>query len=168
MSGACHRSLYSYQMRTALALASRTRISPSPSFRSACSGATIEIGFLGSQRARECPSPGTSAACPGSVARADRRADRAHGDGAPPAAPTAHLDLVLLTIGANDIYFSGLIANVIVEPGTERTLFSRGGIIASVEDAQKVLDRDLPGEFRQAACRAQAARRRQSLPRSFT
>jgi hypothetical protein len=57
------------------------------------------------------------------------------------------LDLVLLTIGANDILFSGLIANVIVEPGTERSLLSRGGILASVEDAQKVLDRDLPGNF---------------------
>ena len=54
---------------------------------------------------------------------------------------------MLLTIGANDILFSGLIANVIIEPGTERNLLSRGGIIASVEDAQKVLDRELPGNF---------------------
>ena len=57
------------------------------------------------------------------------------------------LDLVLLTIGANDILFSGLIANIIIEPGTERTLLRRGGIIASVEDAQRVLERELPGNF---------------------
>jgi hypothetical protein len=60
------------------------------------------------------------------------------------------LDLVLLTIGANDIFFSGLIANVMIEAGTERSLLHRHGIIASVEDAQKVLDRELPGNFAKA------------------
>lgn len=146
MSGACHRSLYSYQMRTALALAVENPHLAVTYIPLGCSGATIDLGFLGALRARECPSPGTSAACPGSVrpqvaeltelmATARRqRADR-------------NLDLVLLTIGANDVYFSGLIANVIVEPGTERNLLSRGGILASVEDAQKVLDRELPGNF---------------------
>jgi lysophospholipase L1-like esterase len=64
--------------------------------------------------------------------------------------PGRSLDLVLLTIGANDVYFSGLIANVIVEPGTERNLLRRGGILASVEDAQKVLERELPGNFAKA------------------
>jgi hypothetical protein len=60
------------------------------------------------------------------------------------------LDLVLLTIGANDILFSGLVANIIVESGTERGMLRRGGILASVEDAQKVLDRELPGNFAKA------------------
>jgi len=60
------------------------------------------------------------------------------------------LDLVLLTIGANDIFFSGLIANVMIQAGAERSLLYRGGIIASVEDAQKVLDRELPGNFARA------------------
>src|SRR5437764_11471417 len=60
------------------------------------------------------------------------------------------LDLVLLTIGANDIFFSGLIANVMIEPGSERSLLHRHGIIASVDDAQKVLDRELPGNFAKA------------------
>ena len=54
---------------------------------------------------------------------------------------------MLLTIGANDIHFSGLIANVIVEAATERTLLRRGGVIASVDDAQRVLDGDLPDNF---------------------
>ena len=44
----------------------------------------------------------------------------------------SQLDLVLLTIGANDIQFSGLIANVIVEAPTERALLRRGGALASV------------------------------------
>jgi hypothetical protein len=149
LSGPCHRSLYSYQIRTALALAvdnPRVAVTFIPL---GCSGATFNAGFLNSQRARECPSPGTVAACSGAVraqiaeltellaAARGHQADRS-------------LDLVLLTIGANDIFFSGLIANVMIEAGTERSLLSRGGIIASVEDAQRVLDRELPGNFAKA------------------
>jgi hypothetical protein len=146
MSGACHRSLYGYQMRIALALAVENPHLAVTFIPLGCSGATITIGFLDGQRARECPSPGTGAACPGSIrgqlaelkeimTTAQRqRADR-------------NLDLVLLTIGANDIHFSGLIANVIIEPGSERSLLTRGGVIASVQDAQKVLERELPGNF---------------------
>jgi hypothetical protein len=149
LSGPCHRSLYSYQMRTALALAVENPHIAVTFIPLGCSGATISAGFLGSQRARECPSPGSGAACSGTVraqiaeltdllAAAHRqRSDR-------------NLDLVLLTIGANDILFSGLIANVIVEPGTERNLLYRGGIIATVEDAEKVLERELPGNFAKA------------------
>ncbi len=127
MSGACHRSLYSYQIRAALALAVENRHIAVTFIPLGCTGATINSGFLDSQRASECPVPGTSAACSGTVraqiaalkdlmALARRhRAERS-------------LDLVLLTIGANDILFSRLIANVIVEPGTERNLLRRAGI----------------------------------------
>jgi lysophospholipase L1-like esterase len=146
MSGACHRSLYSYQMRTALALAVETPHLAVTFIPLGCSGATISTGFLDKQRARECPSTGSNSACPGTVRAQiaelkDILAIARHHD--------AHrsLDLVLLTIGANDILFSGLIADVIIEPGTERSLFRRGGILASVEDAHKVLDRDLPANF---------------------
>ncbi len=146
MSGACHRSLYGYQMRTALALAVESPHLAVTFLPLGCSGATINVGLLGRQRARECPDPGGNASCPGSspaqiaelkelmaLARRQR--------------PDRKLDLVLLTIGANDIYFSGLIANVIVEATAERGLLNRGGIIADVEDAQKVLERELPGNF---------------------
>ena len=146
LSGPCHRSLYSYQMRTALALAVENPHLAITFIPLACSGATINIGFLGNQRARECPSPGMNVSCPGgsqaqlaeltaimAVARREQ--------------PARELDLVLLTIGANDIHFSGLIANVIVEAPTERALLRRGGALASVEDAQAVLDGDLPGNF---------------------
>ena len=67
MSGACHRSLYSYQMRTALALAVENPHLAVTFIPLGCSGATINIGFLDSQRARECPSPGTGAACSGTA-----------------------------------------------------------------------------------------------------
>jgi hypothetical protein len=42
------------------------------------------------------------------------------------------------------------IANVMIEPGNESSLLHRHGVIASVEDAQKVLDRELPGNFAKA------------------
>ena len=147
LSGPCHRSLYSYQMRTALALAVENSHLAVTFIPLGCSGATINAGFLGNQRARECP--GVGLACSGTVrsqiseltellATARRQqADRS-------------LDLVLLTIGANDILFSGLIANVMIEPGTERSLLSSGGIIASVEEAQTILGRELPGNFAKA------------------
>jgi hypothetical protein len=61
--------------------------------------------------------------------------------------PNRELDLVLLTIGANDINFSGLVANIIVEAATERSILRRGGAITTVEEAQQVLERELPGNF---------------------
>jgi lysophospholipase L1-like esterase len=149
LSGPCHRSLYSYQMRTAIALAIENTHVAVTFLPLGCTGATINAGFLGNQGARECPSPGTLAACSGTVraqiaeltellaASRRQQADRS-------------LDLVLLTIGANDILFSGLVANLMIEPGTERSLLSRGGIIASVDEAQTILERELPGNFAKA------------------
>jgi hypothetical protein len=145
-SGPCHRSLYGYQMRSALGLAVENGHIAVTFLPLGCSGARIDAGFLSSQRISECPSPGTNAACPGSspaqldelkelMAKAHRRqADR-------------NIDLVLLTIGANDILFSGLVANVIIESTTDRILLGRGGAIATVEDSQKILDNDLPANF---------------------
>ncbi|HEY6254230.1 MAG TPA: hypothetical protein VIY51_00380 [Xanthobacteraceae bacterium] len=145
-SGPCHRSLYGYQLRSALGLAVENSHIAVTFLPLGCTGAKIDAGFLGSQRISECPSPGTSAACPGSspaqidelkelMAKARRRA------------PERSLDLVLLTIGANDILFSGLIANVIIESTTDRLLIGRGGAIASIEDSQKILESDLPANF---------------------
>ena len=64
-SGPCHRSLYSYQTRTALAVAIESPHLAVTYLPLACSGATIDKGMLGTQRISECPSPGTNAACPG-------------------------------------------------------------------------------------------------------
>src|SRR5436190_34497 len=65
LSGPCHRSLYSYQMRTALALAVENSHLAVTFIPLGCSGATINAGFLGNQRARECP--GVGLACSGTV-----------------------------------------------------------------------------------------------------
>ena len=145
-SAACHRSLYSYQLRTALALAIETPHVAVTFIPLACSGATIPNGFLGSQGISECPRPGTNSSCPGSVRAQIRQLTdllaKARSQNA-----TRHLDLVLLTIGANDIQFSSLVGNVIIDATTERTLFGRGGHITSVADSQAILTRNLPGDF---------------------
>ena len=146
LNSACHRSLYSYQTRTALALAVQYPHIAVTYLPLACTGATIADGLFGSQRARECLPTKSANTCSGSVngqltelreavAAAQRRQ------------PDRRLDLVLLSIGANDIYFSGLVADVIVDTQTERALFRRGGLMASVEDARAALARDLPQGF---------------------
>jgi len=58
--------------------------------------------------------------------------------------PLRSLDMVLLTVGANDVNFAGVVANVIVDGTTERVLLRQGGSIASAQDTQKLLDGDLP------------------------
>ena len=146
LNSACHRSLYSYQTRTALALAVQYPHIAVTYLPLACTGATIADGLFGSQRARECLPTKSANTCSGSVngqltelreavAAAKRRQ------------PDRMLDLVLLSIGANDIYFSGLVADVIVDTQTERALFRRGGLMASVDDARAALTRDLPQGF---------------------
>ncbi|MCP3477202.1 hypothetical protein NLM33_44390 [Bradyrhizobium sp. CCGUVB1N3] len=144
-NAACHRSLYSYQSRTALALAVRYPHIAVTYLPLACTGASISDGLLGSQRARECP-PGKSGTCQTSVnaqvaelrealtAAKKRQSDR-------------KLDLVLLSIGANDVYFSGLVADVIVDTATERALFTRSGVMAGVDDSRDALARELPRNF---------------------
>jgi hypothetical protein len=146
LNSACHRSLYSYQTRTALALAVQYPHIAVTYLPLACTGATIPDGLFGSQRARECPPSKSSSPCQGTVngqlaelrdavaAAKRRQADR-------------KLDLLLLSVGANDIYFSGLVADVIVDTVTERALFRRSGVIASVDDSRAALARDLPQSF---------------------
>jgi lysophospholipase L1-like esterase len=145
-NAACHRSLYSYQARTALALAVYHPHVAVTFLPLACSGATIERGLLGTQRARECLITRNSVNCQGTVnaqvaelretlaAVTRRQKDR-------------QLDLIFLSVGANDIDFSGLVADVIVEKATERSLFYRGGVLGSVDASRAALTRNLPQDF---------------------
>jgi hypothetical protein len=144
---ACHRSLYSYQTRAALALAVEYPHIAVTYLPLACTGATIADGLFGGQRARECPPGKSITTCQLGVdgqlselrdaltAAKRREADR-------------KLDLILLSIGANDIYFSGLVADVIVDTTTERALFRRSGVMATVDESRDALRRDLPQSFR--------------------
>jgi hypothetical protein len=146
-SGPCHRSLYSYQTRTALELAVQYPHLAVTFIPLACSGATIDIGFLGTLRILECPIPGTTFACARTVraqvqdlAELMATARREN--------PYRAIDLVLLTLGANDVLFSYLMANIIIEPGTiERLLLTKAGKIVEFEESQRILDRELPGDF---------------------
>jgi hypothetical protein len=148
MNPACHRSLYSYQIRTALALAIEQPHLAVTFLPLACTGATIAAGLFGTQAADDCPWVVGVDNCSGTapaqfdelkaLMTAARRQDAKRS-----------LDMVLLTIGANDVNFAGLVANVIVDATTERLLLRQGGSIASLQDSQKSLDQDLPDEFAQ-------------------
>ncbi len=145
-NSACHRSLYSYQTRTALALAVRYPHIAVTYLPLACTGATIPDGLFGSQRARECPPTKSAGNCRGTV-NAQLSELRAALAAAKKRQPDRKLDLILLSIGANDINFSGLVADVIVDAPTERVLFRRTGLIGSVDDSREALARDLPQSF---------------------
>src|ERR1700694_2732509 len=108
-NSACHRSLYSYQNRTALALTVQYPHTAVPSLPLACTGATIPDGLFGSQRARECPPTKSASSCLGTV-NAQLAELREAVTAAKRRQPDRKLDLILLSIGANDINFSGLVA----------------------------------------------------------
>ena len=145
MNAACHRSLYSYQMRAALALAVETPHASVTMVPLACTGATIEVGLFGSQRARELTC-GPDTDCPGTmpaqIAELQTLLARARRSNA-----GRQLDLLFLTVGANDISFSGLVADVIIERRAERAMFSRTGIITPIETADAEVTQVLPREF---------------------
>ena len=145
-NSACHRSLYSYQTRTALALAVQYRHIAVTYLPLACTGATIPDGLFGSQRARECPPTKSTSSCLGTV-NAQLAELREAVTAAKRRQPERKLDLILLSIGANDINFSGLVADVIVDTPTERVLFRRTGVMGSVDDSRAALVRDLPQSF---------------------
>ena len=146
LSSPCHRSLYSYQTRAALALAVQYPHIAVTYLPLACSGATIAEGLLGKQQAKECLTTKTATNCQGSV-NAQMTELREAMAAAKKRQPARKLDLVLLSIGANDIGFSNLVADVIVDNATERALFKRGGILGSVEESRGALTRDLPAGF---------------------
>jgi hypothetical protein len=141
----CHRSLYSYQTRTALALAVQYPHIAVTYLPLACTGATIPDGLFGTQRGRECP-PTKSATCQGTV-NAQLAELRDAVTAAKKRQPDRKLDLILLSIGANDINFSGLVTDVIVDTPTERVLFRRTGVMGSVDDSRAALARELPQSF---------------------
>lgn len=146
MNPACHRSLYSYQTRMAIALAAQNPQIAVTYLPLACTGATIDEGMFGSQRARECVVGKSSLTCQGTV-NAQVSELREALAAATRRQPDRGLDLILLSIGANDVDFSGLVADVIVERQTERALSRRTGVLSSVDEARSTLQRELPRDF---------------------
>jgi len=145
-NAACHRSLYSYQTQAALALAVQYTHIAVTYLPLACSGATVDEGLLGSQRAKECLFTKTSMNCAGTVSAQVSELATAL-SAAQQRQPSRQLDLIFLSVGANDIDFSGLVANVIVDSARERSLFQRIGMIGSLDNSRAMLARDLPRSF---------------------
>jgi len=146
LNTACHRSLYSYQTRAALALAVRFPHIAVTYLPLACTGASIPDGLIGPQRARECAIAGAATTCTGRVSGQLAELNAAL-TAARRRQPERRLDLVFLSVGANDIDFSGLVADVIVDAATERELLSRAGLLGSVNDARAALRGALPQQF---------------------
>ncbi|MCZ8259783.1 MAG: hypothetical protein O9333_06600, partial [Beijerinckiaceae bacterium] len=134
-SPACHRSLYSYQLRTALALAIRNPDSAVTFIPLGCTGATIDVGILASRKAREFYNGQTIVQS--QISLLDRYVKDAG----------RRFDAILLTIGANDIGFSGLVADVMLQPGKDREVFEAAGLVTSVPNAEKALSRVLKPGF---------------------
>lgn len=145
-NAACHRSLYSYQTRAALALAVKHPHIAVTFLPLACTGATIGSGLLGSQRARECLVTSKGVTCQGTI-NAQVAELREAMTSAKRRQAERQIDLIFLSVGANDIDFSGLVADVIVENATERGLFRRGGVLGSLEGSRDALARKLPQDF---------------------
>jgi lysophospholipase L1-like esterase len=147
LNPACHRSLYSYQTRAALALAIQYSHIAVTYLPLACSGATINEGLLGPLHARECLVTKTSMNCEGTVNGQIAELNDAL-SAAQRRQPGRQLDLIFLSVGANDIDFSGLVADVIVDSPTERALFRRSGVLGSISDSRATLSSELPRRFR--------------------
>ena len=140
---ACHRSLYGYQLRTALALAVENPHVAVTFLPLACTGASIDNGVLSSQRARELNCT-TNRPCPSTVPAQVTQLQQ-YLTSARRGRPDRMVDLVLLTVGANDIDFSGLVANVIIDATTDRVLVGR--VIQTVEGAESALRSGLAANF---------------------
>jgi hypothetical protein len=145
MGGACHRSLYGHQLRAALGLAIENPHLAVTFLPLACTGATIDVGLLAPQRSRELncgsgvPCPRTSPAQVTQLYDLVARAKRVQ--------PDRRLDLMFLTVGANDIGFPGIVADSIIDTPNERRIFRSAGIIGSVEASLAKLEGKLPGDF---------------------
>ena len=124
----CHLSLYGYQARAAMALAIEQEHAAVTFVPLACTGATIASGLLGPQTVLERPLiNGTPAARLSTAQFTQIEALLKLGPGQK---PVRRPDLILLTIGANDIKFSGLVANAITAQGPERRLMEAAGLIS--------------------------------------
>jgi lysophospholipase L1-like esterase len=146
MSPGCHRSLYSYQLRTALALAVEQPHLAVTFLPLACTGAAIQAGMFAGQLFDDCPAvvgiDRCSGLAPAQLTELKSLLDKAH-----KTQPQRSLDMLLLTIGANDVNFAALVANVIVGATAERFVLKQGGGIVSAQDAQAALEQRLPDEF---------------------
>jgi hypothetical protein len=128
----CHLSLYSYQARAALALAIENPTLSVTYYPMACTGATIRDGLLGGQAARERPKRGGRpfpARVSGQIEQLSSYL-QAGGNSRRP-------DLIFLTVGGNDLEFSGLVADILLVESRERQILVRRKLISTPADARR-------------------------------
>lgn len=139
----CHRSVYGYQMRAALALAVKHEKISVTYLPLGCTGATIPEGILGGKKAREMPLRG------GLMQNGDVTAQIldlrnflfAGGKKA------REIDALLLTIGANDIGFAELVAHTLLPVDSdEYEAMKLAKAVVTPSDAKTLL-KDLPRSF---------------------
>lgn len=144
----CHRSLYSYQARVALALAIENPHISVTYLPLGCTGATIREGLLDSQQARERPKQPDTGKKPGPYVEGQISQLRNYLllDGR--RTPFRPIDLLMLTVGANDIGFSGLVANIIIAQNPERKLAIKGKVIVTPDQARQTMHARYRHDFR--------------------
>src|SRR5215467_10084418 len=129
----CHLSLYSYQARAALALAIENPSLSVTYYPMGCTGATIREGLLGSQKARERPKH-NGMPLPATVNGQIEQLASYLRTGQSNARPA---DLIFLTIGGNDLDFSGLVADILLVDGRERRILERQKLTSTPADARR-------------------------------
>ena len=128
----CHLSLYSYQARAALALAIENPSLSVTYYPLACTGATIREGLLGSQKARERPKR-NGRPFPATVSgQIEQLASYLQAGG-----NNRNADLIFLTIGGNDLDFSGLVADILLVESRERRILDRQKLLSTPADARR-------------------------------
>jgi hypothetical protein len=121
MFAPCHLSLYSYQARAALALAIENPSLSVTYYPMGCTGATIRDGLLGSQLARERPQHNGRPFPQRVSGQIEQLASYLQANG-----NNRTADLIFLTIGGNDLEFSGLVADILVmAESRERRILER-------------------------------------------
>src|SRR5262249_52227153 len=130
----CHLSLYSYQARTALELAIENPTVSVTYYPLGCTGATIRQGLLGPQSARERPKRGTQIFPRTVRGQIDPLTAYLGGTGINLA---RRPDLIFLTVGGNDLKFSGLVADLLVANDPERRILRDRGLISAVTDSRQ-------------------------------
>ena len=141
----CHRSLYSYQTRAALALAVENPDISITFVPLGCTGATIQDGLLKKQEARERPVSKGRVGPQYVQAQLDELASYLGMTADKP--PIRPVDLIFLTVGANDIGFSNLVADVIVTQNPERNALIVSHLLSAPNDEKTALRVTLKSEF---------------------
>jgi hypothetical protein len=113
----CHRSLYSHQMRAAMALSLEDAHRTVTYIPLGCTGGEIKAGLLGRQDSREVLLRSNLKAATKvqpQISNLKSQLTAAH----------ARPDLLFLTVGGNDVGFSALVADLVVTAEPERKILS--------------------------------------------